>query len=134
MEKSNIKINASYQEDDKPITSEVGQLSVDIFQTNNQIVLLAPIAGIKEKDISISITDDVLVIKGQRHLNKEVEEKDYMAKECFWGDFARSILLPINADKDSVSASFDNGVLEITIGKKDIERTKIIKIKHSDED
>ena len=90
---------------------------------------MAPIAGVSEKDVTLSVTDDVLVIKGERDLKEEIPEEDYYTKECFWGNFSRSIVLPLEADSKNISASFENNVLEIRIPKSKVERTKVIKIK-----
>lgn len=108
---------------------EAGQLSLDIFKKGNEIIILAPIAGIKPDDVTISITDEVLVIKGIRTQKFEVPEEEYYTKECFWGNFQRSIVLPLEADTKNISANFENQVLEIRIPTKEIESTKIIKIK-----
>lgn len=108
---------------------EVGQLSLDVFKKDNEIILLAPIAGINPKDLTLSITDEVLVIKGTRTPKYEVPEEEYYTKECFWGNFSRSIVLPLEADVKNITANFDNQILEIHIPLKEVETTKIIKIK-----
>ena len=131
MKSSSIKIHPIYTDQEKPIKKEVGQLSVDIYHTEKEIVLLAPIAGITKEDIFMSVTDDVLVIRGERKLPEEVPEENYYTKECFWGPFSRSIVLPEEADSKNISANFDLGVLEIRIPKSEKEHTKIIKIKVS---
>lgn len=127
MKNSSIKIHP-ISSDQEPLKKEVGQLSVDIFQTQEHIVILAPIAGIKEKDIKISITDDVLVIKGERKVRHNIEDEKYYTRECFWGPFSRSIVLPLEADVSKVTANFEDNVLEIEIPKKELKKTKIIKI------
>ena len=131
MRQSSIKINPIPSGSTKaaPLKKDVGQLSVDIYQTDQEIVVLAPIAGIKKEEIKISVTDDVLVIRGERDYKEEVKEEDYYIKECFWGAFSRAIVLPLEADIKKISASFDNNVLEIRIPKSEKEKTKIIKIK-----
>jgi HSP20 family protein len=128
-----IKINPlpspSVTKTKSDVPKEVGQLSLDIFKKGNELVLLAPIAGIKPDDVTISITDEVLVIKGTRVQKFEVSEEEYYTKECFWGRFSRSIVLPLEADAKNITANFDNHVLEIHIPLKEVETTKIIKIK-----
>jgi len=128
MKQSNIKISPINHED-PPIKKEVGQLSVDIYHTDNEIVILAPIAGVKENDIEISLTDDVLVIKGKRDQKDEPPKENYYTKECFWGNFSRAIVLPNEADTKSISANFEDNVLEIRINKSHETATKVIKIK-----
>ncbi len=128
MKHSGIKIHP-IPHDDTPLKKEVGQLSVDIYHTDTEIIILAPIAGVKEEDIQLSLTEDVLVIKGERSAKAEVPEENYYTKECFWGNFSRSIVLPKYADVKGISATFENNVLEIHIPKSEEEHTKIIKIK-----
>ncbi|MBI2634529.1 Hsp20/alpha crystallin family protein [Candidatus Peregrinibacteria bacterium] len=115
--------------ENEPIKKEIGQLSLDIFHDDREIIVLAPIAGVIQEDIKISVTDDVLVIKGKRPARKEVSEENYYTRECFWGDFSRSIVLPQGAETKKISASFENGILEIHIPRTEKEQTQIIKIK-----
>jgi HSP20 family protein len=127
MRHTSIKINPLPEKE--LLKKEVGQLSVDIYHKEKEIVILAPIAGVEEKDVKISVTDDVLVIKGTRIAGEGVNDEDYYTRECFWGSFSRSIVLPEEADSKNISANFDNCVLEIRIPKTELEHTKIIKIK-----
>lgn len=111
-----------------------GQLAVDIYQTEKEIVVLAPIAGISPEDVEISVTDEVLTIKGSRHLDRKIldqkiQEEDYFAKECFWGEFSRSIILPESADLSKITAGFEKGILEIRIPRGEKIRTKVVRIK-----
>ncbi len=129
MNKATIKIHPLPKNSKEPINKEVGQLSVDIYYTDKEIIILAPIAGVTKDNIKTSVTDDVLVINGERPPREEVPEENYYTKECFWGNFSRSIVLPIEADTKNISASFENNVLEIKIPKTEVEHTKIIKIK-----
>ncbi|PIR55000.1 Hsp20/alpha crystallin family protein [Candidatus Peregrinibacteria bacterium CG10_big_fil_rev_8_21_14_0_10_36_19] len=131
-EKAVIKIHP-LPHSDSPIKKEVGQLSLDIFQTPKEIVILAPIAGVAKEDIHLSLTEDVLVIKGERKLHEVIDEDSYYTKECFWGLFQRSIVLPLEADTKHISASFDLNVLEIRIPKTERESTQIIKIKSNED-
>lgn len=112
----------------EPLKKEVGQLSVDIYRTDKELVIIAPIAGVGKDDVKLSITDDVLVIKGERPSHENIPEENYYTQECFWGNFSRAIVLPQEADTKNISASFENNVLEIRIPKQDVEQTKIIKI------
>lgn len=111
-------------------TEEEGQLSLDIYQSKEEIIIMAPIAGISPKDIKISITDDVLMIKGKRDfpLDNSIIEETF-TKECFWGNFSRSIVLPENIDSSKIAANFDNAILTIRIPKIERVKTKIIHIK-----
>ncbi len=106
-----------------------GQLALDIYQTDAEIIILSAIAGVTEDDLNISVTDEVLTIKGKRRLEDKVPEEDYLTKECFWGDFSRSIVLPASADSVKISAAFKNGILRIAIPKVEKLQTKVIRIK-----
>ncbi len=105
-------------EEEPILEEEVGQLALDILETQHEIVLLSPIAGIDLNEIDISYSQGVLVIKWSRHkpdiFTGEVEIKN---SECFWGNFVRNILLPENLDFDNIEASMENNLLIITIQK-----------------
>jgi HSP20 family protein len=106
-----------------------GQLALDIYQTQTHIVVVAPIAGVKLSDIDVSITEDVLTVKGKRYLEFDIPEEDYFTQECFWGDFSRSIVLPTSVDETRISATFKDAILKITIPKVERVKTKIVRIK-----
>ncbi len=106
-----------------------GQLALDVYQTDKNIVILAPVAGVKLEDMNVEVTDDVLTIKGHRQYEHTVKEENYFTQECFWGDFSRSIVLPASVDSNKISASFNDGVLKIEIPKIEKARSKVIKIK-----
>lgn len=129
MNKSGIKIHPLPSSEHKPTKKEVGQLSVDIYKKDKELVILAPIAGIKEDAITISLTEDVLVIKGERELKEQIPEENYYTRECFWGNFSRAIVLPEEADTKEISANFEDNILEIRIPLSEKTGTQIIKIK-----
>jgi HSP20 family protein len=110
---------------------EIGQLSVDVYESPSELTIIAPIAGVKLQDINIGLTDDILVISGKRSLDFKMPVDDYIIQECFWGEFSRSIVLPDNADQSQISASFKEGILKITIPKTPgHNKTKLIRIKN----
>lgn len=106
-----------------------GQLAVDVFQTEDNIVLKAPIAGVKPEDLEISITDEVITLKGERKESEEVQRENYLAQECYWGVFSRSYVLPVPVTSDKAQASLKNGILTITIPKQEKVKAKKIEIK-----
>jgi len=106
-----------------------GQLAIDVFQTDEEIVLKAPIAGVKPEDLEISITDEVINIKGERKETSEVTRENYFAQECYWGAFSRSYILPIAVSSEKATASLKNGILTIKIPKEEKSKTKTIEIK-----
>lgn len=106
-----------------------GQLALDIYQTPTHIVIVAPIAGVRLNDLNVSITEDVLTIKGKRQLEFDIPDEDYFTQECFWGDFARSVVLPTAVDSTQIHASFKDAVLKISIPKTEPIKTKVVRIK-----
>ncbi len=110
---------------------EIGQLSVDVYESPSELTIIAPIAGVKLQDINIGLTDDILVISGKRTLDFKMPVDDYIIQECFWGEFSRSIVLPDNANQSQISASFKDGILKIIIPKtSENNKTKLIRIKN----
>jgi HSP20 family protein len=105
---------------------EEGHLSVDVFQSGDNIVVKATIAGAKNEDIEVVVNGDMLTIKGERRLNENVEYDDYLYRECYWGRFARTIILPVQIDESKVDAKMENGVLTVVLPKT--RRTKEIKV------
>lgn len=106
-----------------------GQLAVDVFQTEDDIVVMAPVAGIKVEDVEVVVQEDVLTIRGMRSLDLDIPQKNYYARECFWGEFTRSIILPTAVNTSKIDASFNNGILKIQIPKATKVKMQIIKIK-----
>lgn len=106
-----------------------GQLALDVYQTATEIVIVAPIAGVKMSDMQITITEDVLTIKGKRYLEFNIPEEDYLTQECFWGNFSRSIVLPASVDTTKIAASFKDAVLKITMPRSERSKTRLVRIK-----
>lgn len=95
--------------------SSEGQLSVDVFRDGDELVLRSTLAGVTPEDVDISIHGDLLTIRGKREMKNEVNEDQWYYRECYWGAFSRSIVLPYEVSADSAQASLKNGVLEIRI-------------------
>jgi HSP20 family protein len=108
---------------------EEGHLSVDVFQSEDNIVVKATIAGAKNEDIEVVVNGDMLTIKGERHLNENVEYDDYLYRECYWGKFSRTIILPVQIEESRVEAKMDNGVLTIILPKAHRAKELNIKVK-----
>ena len=107
---------------------EEGQLSVDVYQDNHTVFVLAPIAGAKPGDVDISITDEVLTIHGTRTPDHEIGAEKHFTQECYWGPFSRSYVLPIAVNADEAKAVLKDGMLHITIPKDDKVKTKSIPV------
>jgi HSP20 family protein len=105
-----------------------GQLTVDVYQTPNDIVVESAIAGVRPEDIDIQVTADSIAIRGSRHREKEVSNEDYLYQECYWGRFARSIILPQEVDPDGANVTFKNGILTVRLPKVNKKKTKKLKV------
>lgn len=104
-----------------------GQLAIDAYQTNEDVIIKAPIAGVHPDDLDLSITDESVTIRGERRENQELQKDNYFCQECYWGSFSRTYMLPVAVDPDKAQASLKNGILTINIPK--LEKTKTRKIK-----
>jgi len=106
-----------------------GQLSIDVFQNPNSLVVKSTIAGVKPDNIDISINNDMLTIRGRREIQEQISEENYLIKECYWGGFSRSIILPVEVEVEKVEASLDNGVLTVILPKAKSAKQFSIKVK-----
>ncbi|MDD5026005.1 MAG: Hsp20/alpha crystallin family protein [Candidatus Peribacteraceae bacterium] len=108
-------------------SAQKGHIAVDIFEQDNYYIIRAPIAGVKLSDLDIEVDDKVLTIRGIRRMTDEVPKDQYYLQECFWGEFSRSIRLPIVIDPKKVKATFSkDSVLKVLIPKE--EKVKIVRI------
>ncbi|MCZ2846027.1 MAG: Hsp20/alpha crystallin family protein [Candidatus Bathyarchaeota archaeon] len=125
------KIDEESEEKDlktKPIQekAEEGQLAVDVFQTESEIVVQSTIAGVKAEDLDITIQNDMVTVKGERKRRSEVTQDNYFYQECYWGPFSRSIILPEEVKADEARAELKDGVLTLHLPKSEkIKATKI---------
>ncbi len=120
--------NQSWLEEDY----EEGQLSVDVYQTADKIVIQSTIAGVRPEDIDITVNNDMVTIRGKREIDNTIKNEDYFIQECYWGGFSRSIILPAEIQSDKIEASLKNGVLTISLPK--VPKTKPVMIRVRDED
>lgn len=105
-----------------------GQLAIDVYQTDESVIIKAPIAGVQPDHLEISITEEVVSIRGERHQDQTIPDEHYFAQECYWGAFSRSYLLPVPIEADSAEASLKNGILTVTIPKQAKAKTRIVKV------
>ncbi|MBU1871089.1 MAG: Hsp20/alpha crystallin family protein [Patescibacteria group bacterium] len=107
---------------------EEGQLSIDVFQTPDKLVITSTIAGVKPDNIDISINNDMLTIRGKREASHEVDDANFLYRECYWGSFSRSIILPVEIEADKIEASLENGVLTVILPKAKSAKQIFIKV------
>lgn len=106
-----------------------GELAVDVYQTNDSIVIQAMVAGVASDELSVSVTREMVTIKGKREAPKNVSPENYFYQELYWGAFSRTILLPAEVETEEVEATEKHGLLTIKLPKIDKERKQTIKIK-----
>ncbi len=124
-----INLNENLNKNSGLFTDE-GKLIVDILQTTEHLIVLAPLAGVEVESIDLYIQNDLLTIKGKR-INpiKDEDVVEYYYQECFWGNFSRTIILPFEVKTDLVEAEYKNGLLLVKIPKpKNIDNKIPIKV------
>jgi len=121
----NYVVNSSLEES----ATVGGELSVDVINTPNEILIKAMVAGVKPQDLDVQISRDMVTIVGSREESHEVSEQDYYHKELYWGAFSRNILLPEEVDVELAEAREKHGLLEIKLPKIDKGRKTKLQIK-----
>jgi len=106
-----------------------GELTVDVYQTDKEIVIQSAIAGVEPEDLDISIEKDMVTIRGKREKQFEEKEKNYFYQECYWGRFSRKIILPAEVNSSKINASMKNGILCIRIPKIEGKRKTKVSVK-----
>ncbi len=109
--------------------SEDGQLTIDVYQTPSEIVIKSMVAGVKPEDLDISITRDMVTIKGKRETERFVKDEDYYHQELYWGSFSRTIMLPSEVDVEEADAVEKHGLLIIRLPKVDKNKQARIRVK-----
>jgi HSP20 family molecular chaperone IbpA len=110
-------------------SDQEGQLTVDVFQDDQNINIQSTIAGVAPEDLDVSITNDMVTIRGERRRLQLVDPEDYFYQECYWGPFSRSIILPVEIDADRAEAKIKNGILNIRIPKANTAVTRKLKVR-----
>ena len=105
-----------------------GQLAIDVFQTEQDLIIQTAIAGIKPGNLEVTVERDIVAIRGIREKPSK-EEGEYFTKECYWGPFAREIIVPVEIDPDRVEAIMQEGVLTVRMPKILREKKRIITVK-----
>jgi HSP20 family protein len=106
-----------------------GELTVDVYQTEKELVIQSAIAGVKIEDLDISIEGDKVTIRGKRERPPESGERNYFYQECYWGPFFREIILPVEIDPSRAKASLKEGILTIRMPKIEKEKKRKIEVK-----
>lgn len=104
-------------------------LPIDMYQTDNDVVVRAALPGIKPDEVQINITGDILTLKGEMKHDEEKKDQSWHIREHRWGAFERSLRLPTGVIADKARAEFDNGILTITLPKSEAVKPKTITVK-----
>jgi HSP20 family protein len=105
-----------------------GQLAVDVYETNEQLIVKARTAGVNKEDLDVSISDGILTISGTLSSGDDTDATNWHIQECYWGEFSRTLALPVPVKEDEVAAVLKDGVLSISFGKVKQEQAKKITI------
>jgi HSP20 family protein len=111
------------------VHSDEGQLSVDVMNTPNEIIVKSMVAGVKPADLDINISRDMVTIHGTRHEEADTRQEDYFHRELYWGAFSRNIILPEEVDVDLAEAKEKHGLLVIRLPKLDKSRKTKLSVK-----
>ncbi len=108
---------------------EEGQLTVDVYETPSDIIIKTMVAGVKPEDLDISITREMVTIKGKRAEDRTVSSEDYFHRELYWGSFSRTVVLPKEVDIDEAEAIEKYGLLILKLPKLDKNKEARLKVK-----
>ena len=103
--------------------------SVDVSETKDKVLIKVDLPGLEAEDVNVSVSGEILTIKGEKEKEKEEKDEHYYCCERYCGSFQRSFRLPVNVQADKVEATFDKGVLKITLPKTEEARKKKIEVK-----
>lgn len=116
------------QQQEQTIESE-GQLTIDVYQTDDDIVIKSTIAGVKPEDLDVNINNDMVTIRGERKQDEDIDPENYYYQECYWGPFSRSVILPVEIIADKAEATMKNGILALRLPKADTTKTRKIQVR-----
>ncbi len=108
---------------------QVGELSVDVYQTPSEIIVQTMVAGVRPEDLNVEITRDTVTLSGNRKEARTIKDEDYFTQELYWGSFSRTIMLPEEVDPDEAEATEKHGLLILKLPKIDKNRQTKLKIK-----
>ena len=117
--------SANDWDDEEPVP---GQLAVDVYETKDKLVVKARTAGVNKNDLDVSISDNTLSVRGTLSAGNEDDVENYFVQECYWGEFSRSIALPVPVKEEEIEAMLKDGVLTISFAKVKQDTVKKIEV------
>lgn len=115
-------------------TQTEGELTIDVYETDEELVILSPVGGVKADELDIFLEDDMLVIRGERPFPQEVARNHVILEECYWGPFSRRFVLPSEVDGTKIQASLERGILTIRMPKIGKGKKKRIAVEETAEE
>ena len=126
---SNADDRGTAQNDDDQLEDDFpGQLAVDVYETEDKLVVKARTAGVNEDELDVSISDGILTVSGTLSSGDDADVNNWHIQECYWGEFSRTLALPVAVKEDEVEAVLKDGVLTITFSKVKQEHAKKIQV------
>ena len=110
---------------DEPVA---GQLAVDVYETKEKLMVKGRVAGVNKSDLDVSISDNTLTVRGTLSAGNEDGVENYFLQECYWGEFSRSLVLPVPVKEDEIEAVLKDGVLTISFSKLKQDTVKKIEV------
>ncbi len=117
------------KKDEEWMADYEGALNIDMYQTKDNVIIKSTIAGVRPEDIDITVANDMVSIKGSRQKEENVAQDDYFYQECYWGSFARSVIVPVDIDSEHIEADLKDGILTVIVPKAAKAKTKKVKVK-----
>lgn len=118
-----------YEEEEEEPISVDGQLAIDVFETPVDVIVKTMIPGVRKEEVDISLSRDMLTIRGERKDEKTISEDNYHYRELYWGTFSRTLKLPHEVDIEQAEATESQGMLTIKLPRVDKEKQKKVKVK-----
>jgi HSP20 family protein len=134
VEEKTLSVNGRrHSIEDEPAEPEAGdgELMVDVYQTPTDIVIKTMVPGVRSEDLDITITRDMVTIKGKREVERTISDDNYFHKELYWGSFSRTILLPQEVEIEEAEAVEKHGLLIIRLPKLDKNRQSKLRVKNN---
>jgi HSP20 family protein len=128
-ETAEIETNRKHQILEEEEEEKDGELTVDVYQTSEMIIIKTMVAGVRPEDLDIAITRDMVTIKGKREEERGIKESDYFIRELYWGSFSRTVILPQEIEVEESEAIEKHGLLIIKLPKVDKGRQTRLKVK-----
>lgn len=128
-EPKKIKEPVSLNSNEEWMADYEGQLNIDMYQTKDNVIIKSTIAGVRSEDIDITVANDMVTIKGSRKKDEVIAQEDYFYQECYWGNFSRSVIIPVDIDSENIEADLKDGILTVIIPKAAKAKTKKVKVK-----